>query len=107
MNVEIGTEAAQFPEKEYMNGIFVSVPLPHPPPSTHRTNTYCKPVNRPLSQLTPPSVVVPHFTHLSALMLLSLKVESPVTVLSSKAAFTSIGGFVRWKSTLNNQEQVM
>ncbi len=22
MNVEIGTEAAQFPEKEYMNGIF-------------------------------------------------------------------------------------
>jgi hypothetical protein len=25
MNVEIGTEAAQFPEKEYINGIFVSV----------------------------------------------------------------------------------
>ncbi len=25
MNVEIGTEAAQFPEKEYMNGIFVPV----------------------------------------------------------------------------------
>jgi hypothetical protein len=25
MNVEIGTEAAQFPEKEYMNGIFVAV----------------------------------------------------------------------------------
>jgi hypothetical protein len=24
MNVEIGTEAAQFPEKEYMNGIFVA-----------------------------------------------------------------------------------
>jgi hypothetical protein len=23
MNVEIGTEAAQFPEKEYINGIFV------------------------------------------------------------------------------------
>ena len=25
MNVEIGTEAAQFPEKEYTNGIFVAV----------------------------------------------------------------------------------
>ncbi len=25
MNVEIGTEAAQFPEKEYINGIFLPV----------------------------------------------------------------------------------
>jgi hypothetical protein len=25
MNVEDGTEAAQFPEKEYINGIFVAV----------------------------------------------------------------------------------
>jgi hypothetical protein len=25
MNVKIGTEAAQFPEKEYINGIFVVV----------------------------------------------------------------------------------
>jgi hypothetical protein len=25
MNVEIGTEAAQFPEKEYIHGIFVAV----------------------------------------------------------------------------------
>ncbi len=25
MNVEIGTEAKQFPEKEYMNGIFLAV----------------------------------------------------------------------------------
>ncbi len=25
MNVEIGTEAAQFPGKEYINGIFVAV----------------------------------------------------------------------------------
>jgi hypothetical protein len=25
MNVEIGTEAAPFPEKEYINGIFVAV----------------------------------------------------------------------------------
>jgi hypothetical protein len=26
-NVEIGTEAAQFPEKEYINGIFVAVQI--------------------------------------------------------------------------------
>jgi hypothetical protein len=25
MNVEIGTEAAQFPEREYINGIFFAV----------------------------------------------------------------------------------
>jgi hypothetical protein len=25
MNVDIGTEAAQFPQKEYINGIFVAV----------------------------------------------------------------------------------
>jgi hypothetical protein len=25
MNVEIGAEAAQFPEKEYINGIFVAM----------------------------------------------------------------------------------
>jgi hypothetical protein len=25
MNVEIGTEAAQFPEKEFINGIFIAV----------------------------------------------------------------------------------
>jgi hypothetical protein len=25
MNVEMGTEAAQFPEKEYINGIFLAV----------------------------------------------------------------------------------
>jgi hypothetical protein len=28
MNVEIGTEAAQFPEKEYINGIFLAVQCP-------------------------------------------------------------------------------
>jgi hypothetical protein len=27
MNVEIGTEAAQFPEKEYISGIFLAVNL--------------------------------------------------------------------------------
>ncbi len=26
MNVEIGTKAAQFPEKEYISGIFLAVP---------------------------------------------------------------------------------
>ncbi len=25
MNVDLGTEAAQFPEKEYINGIFLAV----------------------------------------------------------------------------------
>jgi hypothetical protein len=25
MNAEIGTEAAQFPEKEYINGVFLAV----------------------------------------------------------------------------------
>ncbi len=30
MNVETGTEAAQFPEKEYINGIFVAVYHSHP-----------------------------------------------------------------------------
>jgi hypothetical protein len=29
MNVEIGTKVAQFPEKEYINGIFVAVYLEH------------------------------------------------------------------------------
>ncbi len=27
MNVEIGTKAVEFPEKEYINGIFVAVQL--------------------------------------------------------------------------------
>ncbi len=27
MNVEIGAEAALFPEKEYISGIFVAVPV--------------------------------------------------------------------------------
>jgi hypothetical protein len=31
MNVEIGTEAAQFPEKEHINGIFLVVRLPTGP----------------------------------------------------------------------------
>jgi hypothetical protein len=28
MNVDIGTHAAKFPEKEYINGIFVAVQIP-------------------------------------------------------------------------------
>ncbi len=32
MNVEIGTEAAQFPEKEYIIGIFLAVRLADAPP---------------------------------------------------------------------------
>jgi hypothetical protein len=31
MNVEIGAEAAQFPEKEYINGIAVAVQVAHCP----------------------------------------------------------------------------
>jgi len=34
MDVEIGTEAAQFPEKEYVNGIFFAVRPEH----THTPN---------------------------------------------------------------------
>jgi hypothetical protein len=30
MNVEIGTETAQFPEKEYIDGIFLAVALGNP-----------------------------------------------------------------------------
>jgi hypothetical protein len=29
MNVEIGTKAVQFPEKKYINGIFLAVQLTH------------------------------------------------------------------------------
>jgi hypothetical protein len=42
MNVEIGTEAAQFPEKEYINGIFAAVqdrPMYDPSLSIFRTLT--------------------------------------------------------------------
>jgi hypothetical protein len=51
MNVEFGTEAAQFPEKEYINGIFVAVcPIDIPPfppmqyagqSQAHRWPIYC------------------------------------------------------------------
>ncbi len=36
MNVEIGTEAAQFLDKEYVNGIFVAVQVGTQPSWTHR-----------------------------------------------------------------------
>jgi hypothetical protein len=43
MNVEIGTEAAQFPEKEYTKGIFLAVHarmhLKSTRASTHRENS--------------------------------------------------------------------
>jgi hypothetical protein len=37
MNVEIGTEAAQFPDKEYINGIFVGMHV-IPSPCVYRAN---------------------------------------------------------------------
>ncbi len=37
MDVEIGTEAEQFPEKEYINGIFVDMHV-LPSPCVYRTN---------------------------------------------------------------------
>ncbi len=35
MKVEIGTEAAQFPEKEYINGIFLAISIQTCPLHTH------------------------------------------------------------------------
>jgi hypothetical protein len=44
MNVEIVTEAAQFPEKEYINGIFVAV---HITTEIHVTKVFNgRPVNK-------------------------------------------------------------
>ncbi len=40
-------------------------------------------------------------------MLLSLKVESPSTVLSVNVTLTSTGGLARWKSTLDTQPAVI
>jgi hypothetical protein len=37
MNVEIGTEVAQFPEKEYINGIFLAVRGLHGAPQDQMT----------------------------------------------------------------------
>ncbi len=38
MNVEIGIKAAQFPEKKYINEIFVAMRLPTPPPPNPSTS---------------------------------------------------------------------
>jgi hypothetical protein len=40
MNVQIGTEAAQFPEKEYKNGIFLAVCNPERNRGRKRLNGY-------------------------------------------------------------------
>ncbi len=40
MNVEVGTDAAQFPEKEYINGIFVAVWLSDAPANRLHLNHY-------------------------------------------------------------------
>ncbi len=42
MNVEIGTEAAQFPEKEYISGIFVAVYTDFLSLFTRYAGMYCR-----------------------------------------------------------------
>ena len=47
MNVEIGAEAALFPEKEYISGIFVAVRVKHPRSALHfipRIEQLCGPL---------------------------------------------------------------
>ncbi len=41
MNVEIGTEAAQFPEKEYISGIFLAVCAVIVPQQKPVTEAFC------------------------------------------------------------------
>ncbi len=41
MNVEIGTEATQFSEKEYINGIFVAVRVYNPRANANVEVIYC------------------------------------------------------------------
>ncbi len=45
MNVEIGTEAAEFPEKEYINGIFLAVRKIKPIYNTVLTNWFVQYLN--------------------------------------------------------------
>jgi hypothetical protein len=44
MNVEIGTEAAQFPEKEYINNIFVAVYAPAEKADTVNSSYFYLPI---------------------------------------------------------------
>jgi hypothetical protein len=50
-NVEIGTEATQFPEKVYINGIFVAVCLCRVKQQFEGTPGYGKPWKVPISQM--------------------------------------------------------
>jgi hypothetical protein len=45
MNVEIGTEAEQFPEKEDINGIFIAVGVPF----TEQNSFFCSLFGFPLA----------------------------------------------------------
>jgi hypothetical protein len=53
MNVEIGTEATQFPEKEYINGIFVAVCKPQ------SKITVCILLKRNMPGFQPPASLLP------------------------------------------------
>jgi hypothetical protein len=51
MNVEIGTKATQFPDKEYIKGIFVAMQCPPFSEFSDAKSTY----NHNKAKLTPPS----------------------------------------------------
>ncbi len=49
MNVEIGTEATQFPEKEYINGIFLAVHVGYGYRAMFRLNIFGNQINNRFS----------------------------------------------------------